>query len=61
MNNYNLYYKNKKLNKNVVDDDIVSQLHSKQYVYKVTTDKYGREYREKIPTKDIKVIKTFVF
>lgn len=58
---YNLYYNNQKLNKNVVGEDIVDQLRSRQYIFKVSVDQYGRETRERIPTKDVKAIKTFVF
>lgn len=58
---YNLYYNNQKLNKDVVGDDIIDQLHSHQYIFKVSVDQYGRETKERIPTKDVKVVKTYVF
>ena len=58
---YNLYYNNQKLNKDVVGDDIIDQLHSRKYIFKVSVDKYGRETKERIPTKDVKVVKTYVF
>lgn len=58
---YNLYYNNQKLNKDVVGDDIIDQLRSRQYIFKVSVDQYGRETKERIPTKDVKVVKTYVF
>ena len=58
---YNLYYNNQKLNKDVVGDDIIDQLHSRQYIFKVSVDQYGRETKERISTKDVKVVKTYVF
>ena len=58
---YNLYYNNQKLNKDVVGDDIIDHLHSRQYIFKVSVDQYGRETKERIPTKDVKVVKTYVF
>ena len=58
---YNLYYNNQKLNKDVVGDDIIDQLRSRKYIFKVSVDQYGRETKERIPTKDVKVVKTYVF
>lgn len=58
---YNLYYNNEIINKSPVGDDIVEKLNTKNYVFKVTKDKYGIEHKERIPTKDIKRIKAYIF
>lgn len=59
---YNLYYKNSLINtKGAVGQDAVDELKKREYVFKVTEDSYGKQYRERIPVKDIKIVKTFVF
>lgn len=59
---YNLYYKNRLINtKGTVDESAIEELKKREYIFKVTQDANKRIHRERIPTKDITVIKTFVF
>lgn len=59
---YNLYYRNNLINtKGAVGQDAVDELSKREYVFKVTEDTTGKRRRERIPVKDIKIVKTFVF
>ena len=58
---YNLYYNNEIINNTPVDESVIERLNAKDYVFKVTKDKYGIEHKDRIPTKAIKRVKTYVF
>lgn len=59
---YNLYYKNKLINtKGAVSEQTVAEINKRGYIFKHGAQADNKRRLTRIPVKDIKIVKTFMF